>query len=82
MLVRIRIESHPMWVRGLKHYDFRYNTIQQKSHPMWVRGLKHPGWTRIKEGGVSHPMWVRGLKLKVLMLLWSFLGRILCGCVD
>ena len=33
-------ESHPTWVRGLKHsYKFNRQTHYQ-SHPTWVRGLK------------------------------------------
>ena len=29
-----------MWVRGLKHPQYRKNFVQVSSHPMWVRGLK------------------------------------------
>ena len=34
-------ESHPMWVRGLKHILTLINMKNLWSHPMWVRGLKH-----------------------------------------
>ena len=34
------LESHPAWVRGLKH-AFHYRTDHRlESHPAWVRGLK------------------------------------------
>ena len=34
-------QSHPTWVRGLKHVLQTVDTIQLLSHPTWVRGLKH-----------------------------------------
>ena len=34
-------QSHPMWVRGLKHAEPSQFDIEVASHPMWVRGLKH-----------------------------------------
>ena len=33
-------ESHPVWVRGLKHTIFIEENIEALSHPVWVRGLK------------------------------------------
>ncbi len=35
------MESHPMWVRGLKHPWDDSAGSEAESHPMWVRGLKH-----------------------------------------
>ena len=35
--------SHPVWVRGLKPYDYYYGVEWDMSHPVWVRGLK-PKW--------------------------------------
>ena len=32
--------SHPMWVRGLKHFSYGKESSNIESHPMWVRGLK------------------------------------------
>ena len=32
--------SHPVWVRGLKLYNFASATKGKESHPVWVRGLK------------------------------------------
>ena len=32
--------SHPVWVRGLKHYTFGEAIFSKESHPVWVRGLK------------------------------------------
>ena len=58
------IQSHPMWVRGLKLIIHLFSSTNfRKSHPMWVRGLKH-GFGLLGHAGVlaSHPMWVRGLK--------------------
>ena len=34
------IESHPMWVRGLKRLADEVGEANDLSHPMWVRGLK------------------------------------------
>ena len=34
------LESHPMWVRGLKLRSWSYGRFFRSSHPMWVRGLK------------------------------------------
>ena len=39
-LILDSIESHPMWVRGLKQRSIRRLNIYIASHPMWVRGLK------------------------------------------
>ena len=36
-----KLESHPMWVRGLKHVKLCESKLKFVSHPMWVRGLKH-----------------------------------------
>ena len=34
------IQSHPVWVRGLKHiFEVTMHTARE-SHPVWVRGLK------------------------------------------
>ena len=35
------IQSHPVWVRGLKPLQIRRGTRFSASHPVWVRGLKH-----------------------------------------
>ena len=35
-----RLQSHPMWVRGLKLIMTNEKPLSIKSHPMWVRGLK------------------------------------------
>ena len=34
------MESHPMWVRGLKQGLCHEALCLLPSHPMWVRGLK------------------------------------------
>ena len=42
--------SHPMWVRGLKHFAAQVIHRFALSHPMWVRGLKpeHQNHTCLK----------------------------------
>ncbi len=35
-----RVQSHPVWVRGLKHEPNKGCGDCSKSHPVWVRGLK------------------------------------------
>ena len=40
LIARKEIQSHPMWVRGLKCYGEISTVKPEKSHPMWVRGLK------------------------------------------
>ena len=57
------MRSHPMWVRGLKQYNSKCQSLCVTSHPMWVRGLKLGKITGLNSSkGMSHPMWVRGLK--------------------
>ena len=34
-------QSHPVWVRGLKHLGSISYLLPFLSHPVWVRGLKH-----------------------------------------
>ena len=34
------MQSHPMWVRGLKQTKLYVQIPVFLSHPMWVRGLK------------------------------------------
>ena len=58
-------ESHPMWVRGLKHFSAINALCGFQSHPMWVRGLKLIYVLEYLVIQRSHPMWVRGLKQKV-----------------
>ena len=36
----ISVESHPVWVRGLKPVALSYLQQAERSHPVWVRGLK------------------------------------------
>ena len=37
-------QSHPAWVRGLKHgYVYHKTSRLRASHPAWVRGLKQNG---------------------------------------
>ena len=36
----LNMQSHPTWVRGLKHYLLYLYQANVLSHPTWVRGLK------------------------------------------
>ena len=56
------VQSHPMWVRGLKLYKVISDCDHLESHPMWVRGLKRTSVKKVESQLLSHPMWVRGLK--------------------
>ena len=57
------VESHPVWVRGLKQKFTDKVCNNGKSHPVWVRGLKHRLVVIFNLCAPSHPVWVRGLKL-------------------
>ena len=55
--------SHPMWVRGLKHYNRSSSSGQYQVAPhvgAWIETLKSISYALYNS---SHPMWVRGLKL-------------------
>ena len=41
------IESHPLWVRGLKLEVILHQQVESRSHPLWVRGLKLR-WAMVK----------------------------------
>ena len=63
------VQSHPMWVRGLKQVGYVANLWLFTSHPMWVRGLKLSSLKSSVVNVESHPMWVRGLKQQPLYVL-------------
>ena len=44
-----KIQSHPMWVRGLKLGSRGYSISNGSSHPMWVRGLKREQIAKVSE---------------------------------
>ena len=55
-------ESHPMWVRGLKHFLL---CCARKSHfvaPYVGAWIETHQWQVMVYKLESHPMWVRGLK--------------------
>ena len=60
--IRLKMTSHPMWVRGLKQAATDRISANAVSHPMWVRGLKRKTSSKTSSKPRSHPMWVRGLK--------------------
>ena len=37
---RAFVQSHPVWVRGLKLNKDGFEPDEKGSHPVWVRGLK------------------------------------------
>ena len=55
-------QSHPTWVRGLKHFGWFMTMMNWQSHPTWVRGLKLADTYNYEKQSKSHPTWVRGLK--------------------
>ena len=60
---RAYVQSHPVWVRGLKLEQLHNILVLDWSHPVWVRGVKHDGRLNLAApAAVSHPVWVRGLK--------------------
>ena len=77
------MESHPLWVRGLKLDNPQSIVTGFGSHPLWVRGLKHVTIIQQVRMIESHPLWVRGLKHGYRGLLpRGEPRRTLCGCVD
>ena len=56
------MQSHPVWVRGLKRDGEVYLCFHITSHPVWVRGLKPFNTEQAANLAESHPVWVRGLK--------------------
>ncbi len=76
------MQSHPTWVRGLKHKYSVELTQRVKSHPTWVRGLKHRVIYLAFANWLSHPTWVRGLKRLDCYKAHGTECRTLRGCVD
>ena len=77
------IESHPMWVRGLKQ------EVEEKPLPppqsRTLCGCVDWNFVRYCQScsrSESHPMWVRGLKHSVANKINWYVRRTLCGCVD
>ena len=76
------MQSHPTWVRGLKHEQIRDSKTTSTSHPTWVRGLKPLTSTYHAPFAKSHPTWVRGLKPLTKQAIKLGVRRTLRGCVD
>ena len=64
--------SHPVWVRGLKQGNGKFDFEVRESHPVWVRGLKPARYAQGRGTQQSHPVWVRGLKpnIRLLRYVW------------
>ena len=73
--------SHPVRVRGLKHFRFTACDVGFQSHPVRVRGLKQMERIMKERGLTSHPVRVRGLKLCRPLCQISPPRRTPCGCV-
>ena len=76
------MQSHPMWVRGLKHEEKGMDVTSTDVAPYvgaWIE-TSFPMGTRVLR--LSHPMWVRGLKLCIDRDFIIHQRRTLCGCVD
>ena len=77
------MQSHPVWVRGLKLHQGFKGWLSTQSHPVWVRGLK-----QFTAGAYNRP----GLNVAPRVGAWietipclsmeSMRGRTPCGCVD
>ena len=65
--MRVFLQSHPLWVRGLKLKQYAKWIEVERSHPLWVRGLKLGGALGMLLYYASHPLWVRGLKRGILV---------------
>ena len=62
------MQSHPTWVRGLKHNLRRYRSKRNTVAPYvgaWIETKAH---LQALTSVLSHPTWVRGLKLSFLFL--------------
>ena len=57
-----RLQSHPVWVCGLKQLTQSIGGCVVWSHPVWVCGLKQVLAGSGKAHQLSHPVWVCGLK--------------------
>ena len=78
----LNMQSHPTWVRGLKHLTDNATAKDMESHPTWVRGLKLLWFQTMNGVHKSHPTWVRGLKLLEKDYNEIESSRTLRGCVD
>ena len=65
------MQSHPMWVRGLK-LDYAHIGIDRNlSHPMWVRGLKPSRYiSTLSEQEVAPHVgaWIETISLSTIFL--------------
>ena len=77
------MQSHPLWVRGLKPFRPTPKGPCRKSHPLWVRGLKRPfPRCRSSAARVASFMgaWIETNSMPQLGQVHP--RRILYGCVD
>ena len=78
-----QIQSHPVWVRGLKPMLQRDSLVNKLSHPVWVRGLKLIGVKKPLLLALVAPCvgaWIETSASSTCSAACS--GRTLCGCVD
>ena len=62
------LQSHPVWVRGLKHRLNITICIVRGSHPVWVRGLK--------QSMLNAPMWQEDVAPRVGAWIETCLVRV------
>ena len=82
LVISLKWESHPTWVRGLKLLALPKRNKRLVSHPTWVRGLKH---------NVAYALKVLSCRTLRGCVDWNVYGckfslhiasRTLRGCVD
>ena len=56
------MQSHPVWVRGLKHIKNKYTGEDLVVAPCMGAWIETPVLLRLTLLLMSHPVWVRGLK--------------------
>ena len=76
-------QSHPVWVRGLKHFGSDVSNSLFKVAPCMGAWIETFIRFSIHAKYLSHPVWVRGLKLCGISLKTLPVAcRTLYGCVD
>ena len=73
------LQSHPVWVCGLKLLFLGIVLSSFKSHPVWVCGLKQVTTNGRDRFNKSHPVWVSGLKQLTVNLI--DMGFIVTPCM-
>ena len=75
-------ESHPTWVRGLKHTYRKVHHKYKQVAPYVGAWIETELSKCCKTSWTSHPTWVRGLKHLLHVVMNVNVRRTLRGCVD